>query len=837
MVQKVIDLGTKERLTYISLFSSAGVGCFGFKKQGFKCIATNELVERRIAVQIANNKCDSSSGYICGSLKESSVKQRIYEELKKEKIEDLDVLIATPPCQGMSVANHKKNDGDKERNSLVVESINMVIKIKPKIFIFENVPAFMKTICTDNDGNDKSIGEAISVNLGNNYAISSQVLNFKDYGACSSRTRCLVIGVRNDLSQYISPIELYPSYEKEKTLKEVIGNLKSLKNIGEIDDKDIYHNFRKYPEHMRSWISGLDEGKSAFDNKNPLEKPHRIINGEYVLNKRKNADKYTRQYWNKVGPCIHTRNDQLASQNTIHPSDDRVFSIRELMMMMTIPDDFKWTDDQIETLNKMSFHEKQKYLKKNEINIRQCIGEAVPTIIMSKIASNINYFLKKKFLKHKDVNKIIVDNSLLDYDNLISYIDKNPSNYDYFSLSKTAELCNSNRQKNSAYYTDKIILTHIYDQLPEINKDVVRILEPSVGAGNFLPFILIKYSKCKNVILDLIDIDLKSIEILKCLLKHLHIPENIKINFICADFLKYEFKEKYDLVIGNPPFTKINTDKSILDVNCNNLAGRFIVKSIRTSNYVSMVMPKFLLNTLDFREVRDYISTYKIDSIIDFGELGFKGVKVETINIAIDTVNKIEKTFIKSISKNKELYQKQSYFISNSLPYWIIYRNKEFDKVFKNMELGIFDVFRDRQITNSILVKENGNDKIRVLRSRNIKEDGSGLINIDNYDCYLEKKDIDKLSVKKFYNRDNAYLVPNMTYKPRMIKMPKNVLVNGSVAILIPKYDFSMSEEDMKFFSSEKYRNFYEIARNYQTRSLNIDKSSVYFFGRLKNGK
>ena len=575
MVQKVIDLGTKERLTYISLFSSAGVGCFGFKKQGFKCIATNELVERRIAVQIANNKCDSSSGYICGSLKESSVKQRIYEELKKEKIEDLDVLIATPPCQGMSVANHKKNDGDKERNSLVVESINMVIKIKPKIFIFENVPAFMKTICTDNDGNDKSIGEAISVNLGNNYAISSQVLNFKDYGACSSRTRCLVIGVRNDLSQYISPIELYPSYEKEKTLKEVIGNLKSLKNIGEIDDKDIYHNFRKYPEHMRSWISGLDEGKSAFDNENPLEKPHRIINGEYVLNKRKNADKYTRQYWNKVGPCIHTRNDQLASQNTIHPSDDRVFSIRELMMMMTIPDDFKWTDDQIETLNKMSLHEKQKYLKKNEINIRQCIGEAVPTIIMSKIASNINYFLKKKFLKHKDVNKIIVDNSLLDYDNLISYIDKNPSNYDYFSLSKIAELCNSNRQKNSAYYTDKIILTHIYDQLPEINKDVVRILEPSVGAGNFLPFILIKYSKCKNVILDLIDIDLKSIEILKCLLKHLHIPENIKINFICADFLKYEFKEKYDLVIGNPPFTKINTDKSILDVNCNNLAGRF----------------------------------------------------------------------------------------------------------------------------------------------------------------------------------------------------------------------------------------------------------------------
>ena len=29
-----------KKLTYISLFSSAGIGCYGFKQQGFKCIAT-----------------------------------------------------------------------------------------------------------------------------------------------------------------------------------------------------------------------------------------------------------------------------------------------------------------------------------------------------------------------------------------------------------------------------------------------------------------------------------------------------------------------------------------------------------------------------------------------------------------------------------------------------------------------------------------------------------------------------------------------------------------------------------------------------------------------------
>lgn len=37
--------------TYISLFSSAGIGCYGFKLEGFDCIATNELIARRLEIQ------------------------------------------------------------------------------------------------------------------------------------------------------------------------------------------------------------------------------------------------------------------------------------------------------------------------------------------------------------------------------------------------------------------------------------------------------------------------------------------------------------------------------------------------------------------------------------------------------------------------------------------------------------------------------------------------------------------------------------------------------------------------------------------------------------------
>lgn len=53
-----------KNLTYISLFSSAGVGCYGFKMEGFECVATNELLPKRLEVQKCNSKCRYDSGYI-----------------------------------------------------------------------------------------------------------------------------------------------------------------------------------------------------------------------------------------------------------------------------------------------------------------------------------------------------------------------------------------------------------------------------------------------------------------------------------------------------------------------------------------------------------------------------------------------------------------------------------------------------------------------------------------------------------------------------------------------------------------------------------------------------
>lgn len=830
------------KLTYISLFSSAGVGCYGFKMEDFECIATNELIERRLNVQKANNKCKYESGYICGDITLSDTKKLLFDEIDKwkkiDKIDNVDVVIATPPCQGISVANLKKKN-EINRNSLIIESIKIINEIKPKFFVFENVAAFLKTACIDVDDEVKSIEEAINYNLSNDYVIMSRVLNFKDYGSNSSRTRTLVIGVKNDYQNFISPIDLFPKKHRVKTLKSVIGKMKRLNEFGEIDENDIYHFFRIYPEHMRNWIHDLKEGESAFDQKDDNKKPHTIVDGKIKINAQKTGDKYKRQYWDKVAPCIHTRNDQLASQNTIHPEDDRVFSIRELMKIMTIPDSFKWTNDDINEINKLSYQEKRKFLKKEEINIRQSIGEAVPTEIFRQIAANIKNCINRKNYNLREINNIIATNNLLDNGNLKKYIIENKDVLSFTTLSKIAELSNAKRNDEEAFYTNKFLLNYIYNELPIINKKTIRVLEPSVGVGNFIPYIISKYSYAEELIIDVVDINDYSLEILKELLKIVDIPDNVTINYINDDFLLHNFSNKYDVITGNPPFQKLNTknkllsvyrENSINDESCNT-SSYFLEKSLQISDNVTMIMPKFLLNTIEYKKTRDYINNMKINSIIDFGEKGFEGVLIETICININSNDKPSKTHIKSITYDIDVVLNQKYYTDPKLPYWIIYRNEEFDNIFNKMEFNIFDVFRDRQITNSNTNKhKNG---IWVIKSRNISDDGTKIVNIEDYDQYIEESNCN-FEVFRFLNDENIYLTPNMTYNPRICKKPKGTLVNGSVAVLIPKNGIKLTKKEMLFFSTKEYRDFYKIARNYQTRSLNIDKTSVFFFGKLK---
>lgn len=836
---------TNNKPTYISLFSSAGIGCYGFKLEGFDCVATNELIARRLDIQRYNNKCKYESGYICGDITEEATKSALYAQLdlwrKKENVSRVDVVIATPPCQGMSVANHKKSSTEIVRNSLVIESIKIIKQVNPCFFIFENVPAFMKTVCTDIDGTNKTIAEAIENNLGAEYSYVSRIINFKNYGACSSRQRTVVIGVSKDYADDVSPLELYPEPVEEKTLRQVIGGLKPLTEFGEIDESDIYHSFRIYPEHMRAWISDITEGQSAFDNEDDSKKPHQVKDGKIVINQQKNGDKYKRQYWEKVGPCIHTRNDQLASQNTIHPSDDRVFSIRELMLMMTVPRSFKWVEEDLEALNQLPLAKKRAFLKKEEIKIRQSLGEAVPTVIFQAVAKKIAAVLKHPPINTATINKIVNEYELTDVEKLKNFIMQNEMSLSAATLGKIAELANTSRTDNAAFFTGKTLITEMMKSLPESDRQTVRILEPSAGVGNFIPLILKKFED-KDIFLDVVDIDEHSLEIAKLILKNYNIPRNCTVNYIADDFLLHDFDERYDYIIGNPPFYKMKSANALLNIyrqrainrDTTNICSFFLDKAMSIGNYVALVFPKFLLNTPEFAKTREYLSEKAVECIIDFGEKGFPGVLVETLAIFINNQGSPLKTNVFSFTHGIHLEQAQDYIFDKKLPYWIIYRSSEFDSVCKRLDFNVFKVFRDRQITNKLL-SDVGD--IRVLKSRNISDDGKHIIDIAGYDSYISSVKARSLSVFEYLQKEDVYLTPNMTYKPRMMRKPKGTLVNGSLAILVPKDGAIPTEKQMEFFSTSEYRAFYQIARNYQTRSLNVDACSVFFYGLLRESE
>ncbi|GAA7830105.1 hypothetical protein HpCOL21_00040 [Helicobacter pylori] len=389
-----------QTLTYISLFSGAGVGCYGFLEEGFECIATNETLEKRLNIQRINNKCKFDEGYICGDIKELEIKERILKRIefysKNFGNDRIDLVVATPPCQGMSVANHKKKNDEIKRDSLVVESIDLIKQIKPRFFILENVPSFYKTGCIDKNDNLLEIGSMIEQNLSGDYMLYDEVINFKNFGANSSRTRTLVIGVCKEFKDFISALEFFPDFKQEKTLKEVIGSLKPL-TWGEYDSTDFYHSFRTYPKHMQEWIKDLKEGQSAFENVqdaisdlaylcsnegafesdylNPIQSSYQALmrkdspklynhqatnHSQAALEKLKLINKeqgkeclsknlhgkqqfkstWGRLNWNKISPTIDTRFDTPSNGTNSHPELHRSITPREAARIQSFSDDY-----------------------------------------------------------------------------------------------------------------------------------------------------------------------------------------------------------------------------------------------------------------------------------------------------------------------------------------------------------------------------------------------------------------------------------------------------------------------------------------------------------------
>lgn len=118
----------------------------------------------------------------------------------------VEVLAGGPPCQGFSFAGKRK--ADDPRNMLFEKYVEVVEAIQPRILLLENVPGMRvvhgaKAARIGDDIPSEALRGSHYDKLANllrsaNYSVDARLLNAADFGVPQSRSRLIVIGVRND---------------------------------------------------------------------------------------------------------------------------------------------------------------------------------------------------------------------------------------------------------------------------------------------------------------------------------------------------------------------------------------------------------------------------------------------------------------------------------------------------------------------------------------------------------------------------------------------------------------------------------------------------------------
>jgi DNA (cytosine-5)-methyltransferase 1 len=126
----------KKKINGISLFANVGIDETYFKNENIIMKVSNELLEKRCEFY---KHLYNDVEMICGDITDNKIFNNIVDAYHRN---DCDFLIATPPCQGMSIAG-KMNESDP-RNELIKYVIKFVEKTKPSNILIENVPGLLK---------------------------------------------------------------------------------------------------------------------------------------------------------------------------------------------------------------------------------------------------------------------------------------------------------------------------------------------------------------------------------------------------------------------------------------------------------------------------------------------------------------------------------------------------------------------------------------------------------------------------------------------------------------------------------------------------------------------
>lgn len=416
----------------VSLFSSSGIGDLGLHNNDIKTVVACELLEERANLFKANNP---DTKMFLGDIWE--LQEEITSYYQKNFTDNPFILLATPPCQGMSSNGMGKmlNDYRKglrpkfdERNRLIIPAIQIIKKLQPDWIIFENVSNMGNTLIYDENEELVNIIDYLHKELGDSYVGAPEVINVADYGVPQSRVRLLTVfsktkkGIKyfnNNLSylpqkKYSKNGDLYTN--KWITLRESISDFSELR-AEKGYNKDSNNELHRVPildEKKLFWLDHTPEGLSAFNNQciNPAckfqenathgskhnheginkaksdtplycSKCNSLLPRPYVEDKKTGKKRlmkgfvsaYKRMSWDLPASTLTQNFQYVSSDNKVHPSQTRVLSLAEALRLQTI-DKYNYT-----------FKIDGKTVKDGLI--RDTIGESVPPLIIDLLVKNI----------------------------------------------------------------------------------------------------------------------------------------------------------------------------------------------------------------------------------------------------------------------------------------------------------------------------------------------------------------------------------------------------------------------------------------------------------------
>lgn len=396
---------TSGTMTAISLFSGAGLSDLGYERAGFRFLAHVEKNPRRAQVGAVNFP---HSKWIAGDVRENC--GEIIQSYRERTTQPLDLLVATPPCQGMSSSNPGRGKGSvngselEEKNRLLLEAVPLINQLKPRLVVAENVRPILSLHTTHGDRKVKLL--SLLRGMVPDYKICTGIINVADYGVPQDRRRALIVAIRRDQPwlKKADREKLFPWPKATHTEYPINGLLpwitvrqwlESMEyepldagNLQGIKGKHSLHFVPPYAGDYYLRVSQIPpySGQSAYENDtcpscgwHPVDiglilcpkcggvmrnRPYLIRNGNPRLIKGFHSS-YRRMDAYRPAPTITTNSSCVGSDFKIHPWEHRVLSILECADLQTIPRSYDWSG---------AIHKKRKLFHL----IRNLVGEAFP---------------------------------------------------------------------------------------------------------------------------------------------------------------------------------------------------------------------------------------------------------------------------------------------------------------------------------------------------------------------------------------------------------------------------------------------------------------------------